>query len=304
VPPAKVGGVFNGYAAGFIQKDFSEPDFIGTLSPQNDFGLSLTPGTETTPDEVLAYPRTHEFNPTKPIESLFVNFFAAKSYEIGYSGTDYADDSTFSATSNQVKVTERILWFTKTTYYESSGSFVSTAPGTALCKDCDFVKWGRWGSSLGSNREMVGTWIAGDIASAGDLNELGNQFATADYVGTAAGDVYKKVGNSWGDPVQETGRMEMSWDFAARDGRLDIYDFGGRDFGGEICGKSRCVTGNNHFTGELRGTDDLGRIRGAGAGSFVNNGPAKAAGVIGNFGIGRNDWKADGIFAGSRVPGQ
>jgi FecR-like protein len=297
--PVKVEGVFNGYAAGFVREGSGKPDFIGTLSPQDDFGLSLTPSTETSPDEVSAYLKTYEFDPTKPLRSLFVNFLASRTYEIGYTGSEYLDNHTFSASNEQVRITERILWFSRTTDLPGTGSFVSSAPGTALCDACEFVKWGRWGSGLGSEAQLGGMWVAGDIASAGDLNELGNQRATATYAGSAVGDVYQKVQGQWGQPTQESGRMEMSWDFAARSGRLDIYDFAGKDFGGDICGTgSKCFKGNNHFAGSLSGSG----LKGAAAGSFVRSGGDPAAGVIGNFGVGKGNWKADGIFAGSRGP--
>lgn len=167
-----------------------------------------------------------------------------------------------------------INWWEKD--HRGEGSFVSEAPGTALCDKCDFVKWGRWGSGLGSNAQLGGMWVAGDIASAGDLNELGNQHATANYAGKAVGDVYKKIDGSWGQPAEATGRMEMFWDFADRNGRLDISNFDGKSFGGIICGAggqcpdaSKHFAGPNHFVGSL---SDNNNLTGAAAGSFVNNG--------------------------------
>ena len=288
------------------------PKFVGNLSP-DDVTLVLTPETDT----VTAGLTIREIDPTSLLKLLGnVLNVKATQYEFGYGGSDpadYLDDNTFSASANpEGTVTEwRWVIFKHTTPVDVEGRFVSGSPAlpNGLCTDCDFIKYGTWGAALTSQQNpnqsqtLGGWWVAGDITTASQLDQLANtHVGIANYAGKAVGDVFSKSGGTWTQSI-ETGDMTMSWDFADRKGQLNINNFDGRNFGGEMCGKSSCLKGNNHFAGSLRQTDGLGganRLNGAAAGSFVNKGSIPAGGVIGNFGVGNNNWKASGIWGGAR----
>jgi hypothetical protein len=119
------------------------------------------------------------------------------------------------------------------------------------------------------------------------------------------------------DPAQRT---EWSWDFGERSGTLAISNFvddghlpvlnvsGTMTIPGEL---GNNVT--NKFSGPLLGTlgsqnnfnessyQPLPTIEGSAVGSFAANGNDKAAGVIGNFNVGNEYYKASGIFGAGRA---
>jgi hypothetical protein len=205
----------------------------------------------------------------------------------------------------------------------SGGAFLIgfNGAGSALCDNCDFLKWGAWAAVLDFQNNSAtdtrhvaasGLWIAGDIVndSVGALPVTGS----ADYAGRAFGFVVNNLpGNETVQQYFAEGNMSMNWNFATRVGRFDVANFdtninGGQGFafGGDISAPGSVVTPTgklNQFNGGL--TNDLRSLTGNVTGSFVN-GPGQVAGttpagVIGNFAIGSNNYKASGIFGGSPV---
>ncbi|ODS02425.1 hypothetical protein AUC71_15460 [Methyloceanibacter marginalis] len=315
-PDTRVGGEFRGYASGFIVTD-GAPQFVGSLAP--DSSLTLTPSTNT----VSGIIDVREMDPTSLL-ALLVDSYSGTKYNIGYGSTgseNYQSDQNFGASAQTAAVTETWTelvwegWFPRlvnrsattnpaVTGSLASGQFVEGNPlPNGLCDDCDFIHFGTWGAKLTSQNEsstaLGGWWIASDITDAADLPTEGN----ATYAGSAIGYASNKPrGGAWSTPYIAKGDMNMNWNFGTRKGDLSITGFDGRNFGGNLCGGGvLCPTGKNHFVGGLA-FEGQNRVRGAAAGSFVNNGPNKAVGVIGNFGIGDNRWKGTGVFGGAAVP--
>jgi len=316
-PDTRAGGIFNGYASGFIFTK-GAPGFVGNLSP-DEVSLELTPSTDT----VSASINLRELDPTKLLALLVDSYFGTQ-YELAYQGIGsdaYPSDQSFSADAQAATVTKTSLetsWFppfiwteTHTSNPDITGSFVTSdlvegnpRPG-GLCDNCDFIKFGTWGAELTSQHGesqqasqafLGGWWVAGEITQAADLPTEGS----ASYAGSAVGYATTKSHGTWSAPYVASGDMAMNWDFGTRKGDLSITNFDGRSFSGNLCGAGLlCPTGKNHFVGTLSGAD---RIKGSAAGSFVNAGGDKIGGVIGNFGVGNNKWQGAGIFGGRKIP--
>ena len=67
----------------------------------------------------------------------------------------------------------------------------------------------------------LGWWVAGDLATSGDLDTLQALNATATYNGHAIGNVASLDGSTWRTYVA-SGDLEMNWSFAERAG--DLHD--------------------------------------------------------------------------------
>jgi hypothetical protein len=212
---------------------------------------------------------------------------------------------------------------------EDPNSLLADDPaGKAFCKDCAFIKWGAWGTNVkfkdGISNDAddvaanvhLGWWVAGDMASTGELDNLAAKGATASYNGNAIGTVASTLGSGIGwKTYVAAGDMHMGWDFAARSGQLDITKFDtkhfgpeGLSFGGLMSAPGQLNTYSiNKFSGSLSGQlpNDLGSVNGLATGSFVNRGTGVngvANGVVGNWGVGSNVYKATGVFAGGGKP--
>ncbi|MGV1013814.1 MAG: hypothetical protein ACOYB4_02470 [Methyloceanibacter sp.] len=167
----------------------------------------------------------------------------------------------------------------------------------AFCQDCDFIKWGAWGSRLdyqnhdGQNvaeNIHLGWWIAGNVVSPSDMPTTGS----ATYKGDAIGNVASKIDGAWNQYVA-TGKMNMTWFFAPRAGTLRIENF---DTNKNFTGLMLAPGANpQQFSGLLTGSG----MAGAASGAFVGpNGGLAPRGVIGNFGVGNPTYQATGIFGG------
>ena len=168
----------------------------------------------------------------------------------------------------------------------------------AFCQDCDFIKWGAWGTNIGyqdRNQQVVnqnvhlGWWIAGDVVNKDDMPNTGS----ATYQGDAVGNVASRQNGVWNQYVA-TGDMTLTWEFAPRTGTLRIENFDNRNFTGHM----RATSANPHiFSGPLAGSGTLGAASGAFVGKELGAAPH---GVIGDFGVGSSNYKATGIFGGVR----
>jgi len=178
------------------------------------------------------------------------------------------------------------------------------------CVTCDdFVRWGFWGFSqedaeIGDyfgSLDFNSTWVNGALTTAEQLLELeSGDTATATYRGDAVGTV-----RNGSETYTATGDLYMGWDFASRQGSLEITDFdlpntGGLDVGGQVVSFP-----NQTGFGGVIGYDDYyeeSDYWGIAQGAFVNNGTSTAAGVIGNFGFGNDSgYSASGVFMGDTV---
>jgi hypothetical protein len=206
-----------------------------------------------------------------------------------------------------------------------------TGAGSALCANCDFLKWGAWAAVLNFENQSqtatnhvnaLGFWVAGDIVvdSVGALPTTGG----ANYAGTAWGSVVTDLFDGQ-QTYPASGDMTMHWDFGTRTGQFDVTKFdtlnfpdGGISFGGPLKAPGVPTGQLNQFSGQLTGMlpnqpawQDVNlALTGGVTGSFVK-GPSQVAGdipaaAIGNWAITNgaqysNYYNASGIFAGSHV---
>ena len=164
-----------------------------------------------------------------------------------------------------------------------------------FCRACSFADWGSWHAERAVDRQgtshsnMFGWWISGNVVSPDDMPTEG----TAKYKGDAIGNVAKLSGDAWLSYVA-TGDMSMSWNFNNRNGVLHIDNFDGKNFNGNMS-----APGLASFSGDLQGSGVFGNANG----TFVKGTGFERGtlppGVIGNFGVGNENWKATGIFGGA-----
>lgn len=211
-----------------------------------------------------------------------------------------------------------------TSYFPETFTTANESGHRPFCNNCDFIKWGAWGARVefGSNSNPaeyvdnihLGWWAAGNVASASDLQDLGNLYASATYNGHVFGNVANGLNDDW-KTYTATGDLLMTWDFADRTGLMTISQFDRGNFGSEglTFEGSMCAPGNscgsvpygNHFGGNISGSlpNDTS-VRGSASGAFVNDGAKQAAGIMGNWNVGNSHYKAGGIFAGAGTPVQ
>ena len=197
-----------------------------------------------------------------------------------------------------------------------TGSATLELSSNGLCDSCELhsiryvglayrvPRRGRQGAGLTSS--SPGYWVAGDVTQDLDLPFTGS----ASYAGQAIGNVANNLDGKGWQTYTAQGNLGMTWNFATRSGEFSISRFDtkvspdGLAFGGPMCapGVAGCGTSaGNHFGGPLSGKLPNGaELTGSAAGSFVNNGTDKAAGVIGNWGVANSQYEANGIFAGAR----
>jgi hypothetical protein len=189
-----------------------------------------------------------------------------------------------------------------------------------LCEECNFIKWGFWdasvtygeGQTAGSDTFTHGLWVAGALATVGEIDSLAALGGTATYDGTAIGSVSRLTTENGWITYQATGDMHMNWDFGQRGGDLTISAFDkspdflpdGLTVSGTMITPGQLDTASikkNQFGGILTGSG----LVGAATGSFVKNGDNVAGGVIGNWGAGgivnQKPYEVIGIFGGKQT---
>jgi hypothetical protein len=333
--PTKSGGIFNGYATGMVEHAGSAPpDAVVTTSPK-DFNLNRDAATNTL---------------TAGITVTNLGLLKSTTYKLALGGAGnsaYIDDGRFAALhdpSGTNSVSQRNGFRTTTTpvdptsYLVSSGAIDAenallfpvtdaqgqVASGTdeqplmssqALCTQCEFLKWGAWGTQVAydNNTDAVhlGWWIAGQTATNSELeNRTLSTKVEATYSGHAIGNVASRLdGQEWVTYVA-TGGMDMTWNFGYRKGQLDITNFDvsaahpqGYSYSGTMLRIPGLGSSPNQFGGVLAGSNMIG----AATGSFVHGVDIAVAdstfkipqGVIGNWNVGNSTYNAVGIFGGS-----
>ena len=148
-----------------------------------------------------------------------------------------------------------------------------------------------------------GFWVAGALPSIGQLPTSGS----ATYTGGALGWVASRPNPfaSWSDAHPAYGNVNMTWNFASRQGNLAISNFdaggplGAQNFSGtmNMSGPNSAV---NRFYGQLGGS-----LSGVAHGSFARKGSDPAAGVLGNWAGANNSfygstYRATGVFGATR----
>jgi hypothetical protein len=139
-----------------------------------------------------------------------------------------------------------------------------------------------------------GWWVAGELTDVDTLAAMGG---TATYNGSVHGTVINA-----GQTYDASGKLTMGWSFADRSGDLTISNFDQRTYRADNL--SQPNQNINQFGGSLKQIDgpSIGLTSGSATGSFVNNGSVAAGGVMGNWGVEGDRYKATGVFGGSGTP--
>jgi hypothetical protein len=341
--PQTLDGTLKGYAVGMITSA-TPPTFVNVVASKSPDDFTIT--FNKTANSLLASLRVYSDILPGAGDS------ATDAYNIGF-GDDpqapanksaYIDNVHYAAIENGSSVTnsnyssnyQSVPYeFNSATGYLASGeqlgvtnffpeTFTTVNPdGTRpFCDNCDFLQWGAWGGRFGfgdgssasfTDNVHLGWWVAGDLASAEELNALDqsldvNAFealgASATYDGHVIGTVAAKIDNLPWQTYTAAGDLSMTWSFADRSGDLSITNFDHRSYSteGDGPGLTQPSLEFNKFAGSLHQTDgpSIGDMTGNVTGSFVRplTDAGIPSGVLGNFGLGSNDYKATGIFAG------
>jgi hypothetical protein len=302
-PPVKEGGEFRGYASGFLQTGTN-----GTGTPEFLIDGSSHVVLDTDPDNVTADIQvTHVDQLLLPKTTTFNLGFGGQSpstYTDDYDFLALADDGTSTVVRSEV-VLKGPWWRprldTEVTKFEGpdvthtsppNGGGFTSLPNAPLCEDCDFLRYGTWASDVtyGQNTDKMGGWwvATNEPISPSDMPTQG----TASYAGMAVGTFASRgQGNVWSQQVSQ-GNMDMDWNFSRRRGNLAITNFAGKNFNGTMHAPGRV-----DFSGVIAGSGGVGAARG----SFVGSPGAGLApkGVMGDFGIGNNQWRINGVYGGS-----
>ena len=181
------------------------------------------------------------------------------------------------------------------------GNFASVATNTELgvtelCTDCDFMKFGFWSSdaTFGDNfEEMGGWWVAGDLSTPAALDQL-QTLGTATFNGNAIGTAAEQqAGGAWNTRIA-TGQANMTWNFANRNGSLNIKNFdGNKNFS---YNNLKQLQVQNAYINRFGGQITSGATSGNTTGAFVNGPKGAASGAIGNWNANSAAYRANGIF--------
>lgn len=180
---------------------------------------------------------------------------------------------------------------------QHNGALVSL-PGSALCEDCSFMKFGTWASDVtfGDHTEkMGGWWVASNdqVKSVGDLPTQGSAF----YAGNAVGTFAKRIDGTWQQGVG-TGGVSLDWDFAKRSGDLRVANFGNelghKSFRGTVSSPQDVVG----FAGDIT-NGGKGTLRGTFVGPRAGLPPQA---VMGDFNARGGNWRANGVYGAAHVP--
>jgi trimeric autotransporter adhesin len=170
--------------------------------------------------------------------------------------------------------------------------------GVSPC-DCDFMRWGFWGgdftNSISGQRERVhlGQWVAGDLASAGEIAGISG-------IGTYAGHAIADIANA-GRVYKAGGGFDMSYNFSTRIGTANVTNLDGINYSATVSAFSGL---ENMPSGTLNGTGGggIGAVSGPLNLGFYRNGSNPAAGVGGGFKVNNGGgYSATGIVIGRQT---
>ena len=181
----------------------------------------------------------------------------------------------------------------------SSISNSSTAPGTSVTQNlsstcnCAYLTWGWWSTTFTSPYDRVDSdpdvqvkitsapFVVGAITTMVQMPQTG----TATYNGFMTGNVWNGSTLS-----SASGSYSNSWSFQTRSGSFS-GSFDSVNYSGTTSATSG--SGGVSFTGSISGGARTGSLQGSFFGPQANN-------QAGSFGISGTNYKAGGIFAGSR----
>jgi len=162
------------------------------------------------------------------------------------------------------------------------------------------LRWGEFDVHLNfsdtTNLFGGGWWVAGEPTTVGDIDTLAKLGANTTYNGSVLGTVINS-----GEMYDSSGELTMNWSFANRTGDLTISNFDARSYS---TGANGLTQPSLEFSGSLKqtGGESIGLTSGSVTGSFVNNGPVAAGGVMGKWGVEGDRYQATGVFGGTGTP--
>ena len=325
-------GTFDGYAAGMVESEIPAAGFTNSAASKDagDFQIGFDKDANTLWADITVFDTATDVVDSYQLKlgdrgaepqnrSAYVDDLHYAAIESG-SGDAVTPFETASAASylvsgDQLGVTQ---FFPET--FDPQGVNADGSTYRPFCNDCDFIKWGAWGARVAFDNGdgttgyvdnvHLGWWVAGDITPLVSLEALAAAGAEATYAGNAIGNVASRINSEAWSTYVAAGKLNMNWNFAERAGDFEIGKFdkanfpssGGLTFRGDL---SRPGEIQSHFAGNISGSlpNSAGNLSGVARGSFVNDRQGNLArGVIGNWNVGGNNYKATGIFAGSGRP--
>jgi hypothetical protein len=231
--------------------------------------------------------------------SLALNFGSLSGFSSASSA--FIDDTRFGASESPSSTPSTFNGTPATSarlFMVSSGTLGSvTIDGVQLCT-CEYLKWGYWsGDVAGSNaqgqivysRAHLATWVAGDLATAGDIAAVEAQnLGTVTFNGSIVGNV---VNN--GASYVAAGNFVHDWNFNTRQGSV----LSGSSFDGMALAGSATSANGRDISGTLSVTNGA---TGPYNGSFFNSPTVKAAAMAGKFTMSGGNYVAAGTFAAQR----
>jgi hypothetical protein len=307
-------GTLTGFAAGMVEKvgttdvplpyrGTSSADLIIEFDPDNNtLGGALTVRDAADLDPVIQS-ITVAYGNDGPSAMVDDNIFAAGANPtVGETVLTEQNGTTTSSPTDPATGT----------YVVSSALVGNVLPDNKTPCTCEFMKWGYWGTKPKFDSATapveanvhLGTWVAGKVAQEVELPTSG--LATFD--GHAVGNVTRNAGGA----VQQylaAGNLNLQWDFAARNGTMNISNFDGLNLTGSMAGTNALpnppTTDPNAFNGALGDALHPG-LAGSATGAFTLDGNSDAKGVLGAFdlnGIRDGDgYSAAGTFMGQQLP--
>ncbi|MGH6792451.1 MAG: hypothetical protein ACRECF_06910, partial [Methyloceanibacter sp.] len=330
---------YKGYAAGMVESEVPDPNFANVVASESpeDFDITFNKTTNT----LSANMTVRDIQDSDDDYGTGDSATSAYQFKFGDNGASaatrsaYIDnlhygaiESTGTSATTVFGNDENPLETSASTGYLISADQLNLTkffpetfgnPEDGLCNDCDFLQWGAWGSRvefINNSSQYVdnihlGFWVAGDVTDVDALYALGG-YAT--YEGHAIGNVASSIDSDRWKTYIATGDLDINWSFAQRSGELTISKFDKKNFEGGLTFEGPISEPNpyafasgTHFQGNITGNlpQDLGALEGSAAGSFVgstSNGTRPPPGVMGNWNVGGDNYKATGIFGGSKVP--
>jgi len=299
-----------GFASGLSESWANAPGevaVLGSLIP--DFELNLDAAQHTA--RAFAFP-VEMFNRDPVLFGYQIRF--GEDETGGGGNSTFVDDHRFAATQNNRSGNTRLITDTERSLSHvqdrNPGSYMVSGRATPIagyqhCPTCDFIDWGWWGTQIqieadGSSgipqtrRDMVhlGTWVAGQLTNVANLPTD----IIATYEGTALGNVARTTDSGTYIYIA-AGTFDLTYDFHARRGTVNLNDFDGIDAEVQVAQYDQGSVAGFWGGGYL----DEGDVQMVVSGAFADDGNDAAAGVLGEFGIDGDRLRIAGTLVGERT---
>lgn len=300
-PPAEnpVGGVRNGYVGGIAVTLLGEAIALQTVSNSaaSDVAVNITPSSGSTPGTVNARLQFSTQGGASP-QTIAIDFATLA----GPNGQPVSDSNFLAinqsgmATVNGTSTQASGIIGTQGRFFGIEELSIENIQNVSVC-DCTFMSWGSWLATLQTPGQtelssiILGTFVTGLLPTIA-VQPTGTATFTGHAVGTS----------STNSNLFTAGNVNVSWNFGARNGNLQITNFDGNNMQGAI---NAPPSDWRHYSGSLSrmpgssGPANSGAVNGS---FFVAPGQAagaQPAGTGGNFTLkGSEGYRAGGVFLG------